>query len=59
MNQETKPFLVQLESFTSETTLEKKLEELKKELRELELKVSSLEKLEQLKQENRQHENSL
>jgi hypothetical protein len=55
LKQETKPFLVKLNSFTQKTTSEEKLQELFHKFRELELKVSSLEKqVDKLNQERKQ-----
>lgn len=55
MNQKTKPFLVQLNSFTAKPSPEQKLEVLSKRFAELELRVSRLEREnERLKQERKQ-----
>jgi chaperonin cofactor prefoldin len=55
LKQETKPFLIKLNSFTEKTAPEEKLQELFQRLSELELKVSSLEKqVDKLNQERKQ-----
>jgi translation initiation factor IF-2 len=55
VNQETKPFLVKLSSFEQKTTSEEKLQELFHKFRELELRVSRLERqFEKFNQERKQ-----